>query len=92
MAPATGAAGAPAAGVPNTGAPVAAPATNPDAPVTPRETPESGSGLSGGVEVPPPAQPETTEKPAEAKPAEAAKPAEGEKPAEAKPADEKKPE
>ena len=51
-----------------------------------------GSGLTGGVDVPPPVQPDATEKPADAKPAEGDKPAaEGEKPAEAKPADGEKP-
>ena len=58
-----------------------------------------GSGLNGGVDVPPPVQPDATEKPADAKPAEGDKPAaegekpaaEGEKPAEeAKPTEEKK--
>ena len=49
---------------------------------------ESGSGLKGGVDVPPPVQPDSAEKPAETKP-EAEKPAE-EKPAEEKPAEEKK--
>ncbi|MDB5341606.1 MAG: hypothetical protein JWN70_7225 [Planctomycetaceae bacterium] len=72
----------------------------------PPAIPASGSGLSGGVEVPPPVQPDATDKkPAEGdKPAADAKPAEGDKPAadakpeaekpaeEAKPAEEKKPE
>ena len=66
---------------PMTGGAEKAPGTAaPGAPAVPDKA-ESGSGLSGGVEVPPPAQPDA--KPVEEKPAE-------EKPAEEKPAEEKK--
>jgi hypothetical protein len=68
----------------------AAPATT-DTPAP--EKAAGGSGLHGGVDVPPPVQPEAADKPAaEAKPADEAKPAEDAKPVEeAKPAAEAKP-